>query len=237
MAYNKMNKTCPCAGRLRASIPLKCKNKFTIKKFYFQPIMNFPPKVFGSRFDPNMAIKRSTKVHKSTWDYILRPVVARWGGSGQVRYTRPDPHLRQQLLSWGCLTWMPGKSSIHVTWPTLTYSSSYKRLSPMLKASSVGLGLLPGAPSWGNALCYTHGYVERTTNTVGTGDCDQREPSRVISDKIKNCWCSIKSHHNQYTTQVPEIFTTRPRSFIADQPTSHFRDLLTHFLGSVGFQL
>ena len=36
-----------------------------IKKSFFQPIMNFPPKVLGADSILYMAIKRSTRVHKS----------------------------------------------------------------------------------------------------------------------------------------------------------------------------
>ena len=30
------------------------------------------------------------------------------------------------IVSWGCLTWVLGRPSIHITWPTLTYSSSLR---------------------------------------------------------------------------------------------------------------
>ena len=62
-----MNKTRRCAGRLHecnVKCKMKCKNKFTIKKVLFQPIMNFPPKFFRAYSIPSIAIKRSTKVQK-----------------------------------------------------------------------------------------------------------------------------------------------------------------------------
>ena len=66
MTYNKTNKTHHCASRLRAAIRLKCRNKFTIKKKSFcPPTINFLAKFLGSKSIPIMAIKRSTKVHKS----------------------------------------------------------------------------------------------------------------------------------------------------------------------------
>ena len=61
MAYNKMSKTHHCAGRLLAAIWLKCKNEFTIKKSFLQPIMNFPPKVFQSWFNPRHGYKTVNK--------------------------------------------------------------------------------------------------------------------------------------------------------------------------------
>ena len=87
-----MNKTRSCTGRFCASIRLKCKNKFTIKKVIFSAIHELFPQVFRSRYlslpptrqdltqgqwpqgrlkffradsIPYMAIKQSTKIHKS----------------------------------------------------------------------------------------------------------------------------------------------------------------------------
>ena len=62
---SKMNKTRHCAGKFRASIRLKCKNKFIIKKVLFSINREFPPSMFF-RVDsiPYMTIKRSANVHK-----------------------------------------------------------------------------------------------------------------------------------------------------------------------------
>ena len=64
MAYNKMNNSCRCAGRLSASIRLKYKNKFTIKSLFFNQSWTPPPKFFGANLIPYMTIKWSTKVYK-----------------------------------------------------------------------------------------------------------------------------------------------------------------------------
>ena len=69
MAYNEINKTHRCAGRIRASIRLKCKDKFTIKKkafFFFNQSWSFPQKFFGADSIPYMAIKLSIKVHSQS---------------------------------------------------------------------------------------------------------------------------------------------------------------------------
>ena len=69
VACNKINKTRRCAGRLRASIRLKCEIKFTIKKvLFFNQSWTFPPKFFGVDSIPNMAVKQSTKYHKRAID-------------------------------------------------------------------------------------------------------------------------------------------------------------------------
>ena len=66
MIYNKLNKTRRSVGRLCASIRLKYKNKFTIKKSFFSNNHKLPtPKFFGADSMTDMAIKRSTKGHKN----------------------------------------------------------------------------------------------------------------------------------------------------------------------------
>ena len=62
MAYNKMNKMHRYAGRLHASIRLKYKNKFTIKKVFFnQSWIPSTTRFFWSRIDPLHGYKMVNK--------------------------------------------------------------------------------------------------------------------------------------------------------------------------------
>ena len=64
-----MNEKRRRSGRPRASIRLKCKNKFSIKTLlFFQPITNFLTKVFQSRLDSKRGNKTVNKSFKKSVD-------------------------------------------------------------------------------------------------------------------------------------------------------------------------
>ena len=65
MTEIKINKTCHCAGRLRASIQLKCTNKFTMEQVLLTNHEAPAPKFFEVASISNVAIKCSPKVKKS----------------------------------------------------------------------------------------------------------------------------------------------------------------------------
>ena len=85
-----MNKTYRCSSRLHTSIRLEYKNKFTIKKVLFQPIMNFPPKVFQSWFDPKSVYKTINKKLKKCQS---APGTFRERENGHILHFRQDQRL------------------------------------------------------------------------------------------------------------------------------------------------
>ena len=105
MAHNKVNKTHHSAGRLCASIWLKCKNKCTIKKvLFFNQSWTFPPKFFRANSIPYMAIKWSTKILKgqSTLRTLirenhyashLRQIKDRWRSKTNPHHRQPSPDI------------------------------------------------------------------------------------------------------------------------------------------------
>ena len=69
MAETKINKTRRSTGRLRASVRLKWKNKFTIKKVIFNQLWTFLSKVFRGLFDPIRGYKTLNQSFKKSVDF------------------------------------------------------------------------------------------------------------------------------------------------------------------------
>ena len=67
--------------------------------------------------------------------------------------------------------------------------------------------------------------LECATNTVGTGDCYQRESSHVTFRLRSKTADALPTHItiNTPDNQVPCISVTRPNSLIAYRPTPHYR--------------
>ena len=113
MACNKMNQTRRCAGRLRLSIWLKCRNKLSDKKVLYST-MNFLSKDFWGRFNSKHGYKTINKRsqnkltsgtairenhHVSHFRQDQRPLTP-YGPTSQSITRQPSPlHFHHKILT------------------------------------------------------------------------------------------------------------------------------------------
>ena len=76
--------------------------------------------------------------------YTLQPILF-WPAIQGMWLVWDQIMLRWCLVSWDCLTQLPGKPSCHILWLWLIHSLSLREPSPRLKSILVGQGLSLGA--------------------------------------------------------------------------------------------
>ena len=126
MAYNTINKTHRCAGRLSASIQLKCKINLQLKPTLFRTNHKLPqPKVFRSWFDPIHAYKtinRSSLKSVNSGDCKQRELSrVTFQTRSKTADTLPIHILDKQILAFPILVQECKQRSNHQKQLTLTH--------------------------------------------------------------------------------------------------------------------